>query len=384
MPLNNSGRRDDQGPYSLDALKAIPIPALFTSDASIWKERLVTWFEAETGRTLYPMQIEMLLIETLSYAMGVLGQEGQMVIEQHLVATAGIEGLQRLGANRSTPRLSAAKAQVTLRFTLPAAQPTTTYIPMGTRASAGSDLYFHTTKAVSILAGQLSVDVTAAASDAGVAGNDLIAGQINALLDPIGGVSVANITTSSGGADSEDVELYRLRVANAFERVSTGGSYNWYRETAISVSAAIIDVAIIRPSPCLIDIYPLTLTGAAAIDLRNQVAATFNTRDALDIRFGDEVTIKPPIAVTAAPVITVRVRGAAATIQADAMAAANKVLTTWKQRLGAIIAPSEVEAAIRPLTGVIDAEVSSLGFAALAKNEYLVCTAVTVNIVVMP
>lgn len=376
-------RRDDQGPYSLDALKALSVPALFTSDAGDWKAQLVAWFEAKTGRALFPMQIEMLLIETLAYAMGILGQEGQMVIEQHLVALAGIDGLERLGANRSTPRLAAARARTSVRFTIETARPDSVFVPEGTRLAAGPSVFVTTAPAI-IPAGATTAVVTAQADVAGVSGNGFLSGQINSFLDPINGVAVSNITDTNGGADIEDIELYRLRVANAFERISTGGSYNWYRETAIGVSPAIIDVAVIRPSPCLIDIYPLTLTGAAAIDLRNQVAGTFNTRDALDIRFGDEVTIKPPVAVTAAPVITVRVRGAAATIQPDVLAAANEVFIRWKQRLGAIIAPSEVEAAIRVLTGVIDAEVSSLAFAALGKNEYLVCTPVTVNIVVMP
>lgn len=384
MPPSIVGRVDDVGPYSLDALKALSLPSLFTSDAATWKNQLVAWFEAETSRTLYPMQIEMLLIETLAYAMGVLGQEGQMVIEQHLVATAGMDGLMRLGANRSTPRLPASKAQTTLRFSISQVHSAGVYIPSDTIVSAGGDAYFKVLKPVVIGAGQLWVDVGAEAVHEGSLYNDFIAGQINALVDPIGGVSVTNITTSSGGADIEDVELYRLRVANAFERISTGGSYSWYRETAMGASSAIIDVAIVRPEPCYIDIYPLTLDGAASIDLRNQVRATFRTRDALDIRFGDEVTVKPPVVVTAAPIIIVRVRGSSSTIQADALDAANAVLLVWRRRLGVIVAPSELEAAIRGLTGVIDVEVSGLAFMALEPNEYLVCTAVTINIVVLP
>ena len=76
-------RLDGFGPYSLDALKALPKPTLFTTDAAAWRTKLVGWFEEETGRTLYPAQVETLLIETLAYAMSMLGEEGQATASQH-------------------------------------------------------------------------------------------------------------------------------------------------------------------------------------------------------------------------------------------------------------------------------------------------------------
>lgn len=377
-------RRDDPGPYSLDRLAAMPTPQLFTVDAQAWKRRLVDWFEEETGRTLYPMQVEMLLIETLAYAMGVLGEEAQMVAEQHLVCFAGIQGLERLGPNRATPRLPPAQARTTLRFSIAAARPGTVLVPAGTRVGAADELAFATLDAVSIVTGTTFVDVAAEAITPGAGGNGFLAGQITAMLDPLPGVSVTNLTDSSGGADAEGPELYRLRLANAFERISTGGSYAWYRETAIGVSSAIIDVAIIRPTPCVIDIYPLTLAGAASPDLRAQVLSTFDRDEALDIRFGDDVFVKPPVAVTGVLVVIVRGRAMSQTVQADATAAANSVLKVWRERLGSVIAPSDIESSIKRLVGVIDVEVSGLPFSQLQPFEFLVPTSVTVNIVVLP
>lgn len=374
-------RIDDPGPYSLDALKAFPVPQLFTTDAAVWKARLVAMFEGATGRTLYPMQVEMLLIEALAYAMSVLGEEGQMVAEQHLVALAEIDGLERLGPNRSTPRLAAAKARTAMRFSVDAPRAETVFVAQGSRISAGGNVVFATLAPAVIAIGALSADVQAEAEVEGTAGNDFIVGQISTMLDPVPGVSAANITISGGGADIEDPELYRLRLANAFERISTAGSFAWYREEAIGVSSAIIDVAVVRPQPCYVDIYPLTLTGPADVDLRAQVAATFNTADMLDIRFGDEVTIKPPVAVTAAPVVTVRGRKLPSNIEQDATDAAQAVLTVWRQRLGSTIAPSDVEAAVKKLTGVVDAELSGLPFQQLGRSEFLVCTSLTVSVV---
>jgi phage-related baseplate assembly protein len=376
-------RSDDPGPYSLATLRAQPRPALFTADAGELKRRYVAWFETATGRTLYPMQVEMLLIETLAYAVGILGEEAQKVAEQHLVSLADAPGLELLGPNRSTPRLPAARARTTLRFIIATRRTESVLIPAGTRVSAGGAVVFATLSPAAIIIGATSSDVVAEAQIEGVSGNGLLAGQVTAMLDPVPGVSVSNITDSSGGADIEDAELYRLRLANAFERISTGGSWAWYRETTMGVSPAIIDAAVVRPTPCVIQIFPLTLTGAAGVDLRNQVSATFDTAAALDIRFGDDVFVLPPVAVLGAGTLNVRVRNAAGTIAQDAMTAAGGVLAGWRQRLGATVAPSDVEAAVRALPGVVDAELAGLAFQQLDRDEFLVAT-LTVNITVLP
>lgn len=377
-------RRDDPGPYSLEALSQIPTPAFFTVDGESWKARLVAWFEGETGRTLYPMQVEMLMIEALAYALAILGEEAQMTAEQHLVVTASLDGLIALGPNRSTPRLDAAKARTIIRFSLAQAVPVNTLIAAGARVSAGSVVFLTLGPAV-IAAGALTAEVAAEAVLEGVAANGFLAGQIADMLDPVPGVTAANTVVSEGGADAEDRELYRLRLANAFDRISTGGSHGWYRETTMSVSSAIIDAAVIRPEPCYIDIFPLTAAGAAGPALIAQVAAAFNTAEMLDIRFGDAVAVKPAVAVLRSPAMMVRVRGAAADIAAQAGAAADAKLGEWRQRLGATVAPSEVEAAVRKLSGVVDAEITlaSLPFEVLAADEFLVAAPIVLSVEVL-
>lgn len=362
-------RRDEPGPYSIDALRATPVPALFETDASVWRGKLIAWFEAASGRTLYPMQVEMLLIETLAYAMSVAGEEAQMVAEQHLVATAGEAGLARLAPNRSTPRLPAAAARVTLRFARLAGFVGAIFLPAGLRAGAG--VTFVTLAAATLAAGTLSIDVTAQAEVAGVAGDGFAPGQISTLLDPIAGVSVVNVTTSAGGSDPEGLEAWRLRVANAFERVSSGGSRAWYRETAMGVSAAIVDVAVVRPQPCYVDLYVLTAQGPAAPPLKAQVAAAFDTSAALDIRFGDLVSLRDGVAIDVAPRLILRVRGAPADIADRARAVAQPVLADWAQRFGASVAPSLIESEARALAGVIDAELADVGFRSLGVAEFL-------------
>lgn len=362
-------RHDAPGPYSLEALRATRLPALFSTDAAAWRGKLVAWFEAASGRTLFPMQVEMLLIETLAYAMATLGEEAQAVAEQHLVAFASEAGLAALAPNRSTPRLPASKARVTLRFSRADAMVGAVFIPAGTRV--GSGVVFATLVDATLAADAQSLDVAAGAEVAGLAANGLAPGQIAALLDPIAGLVVANVTTSEGGADEENVEAWRLRLANAFERISSGGSYAWYRETAMGVSSAIVDVAVIRPQPCHIDLYVLTAQGAAGADLKAQVLAAFDTREALDIRFGDLVTMKDGVGVDVAPRLILRCRGAAADIAAQARLLAQPILDDWECRFAALVAPSKVETAVRTLPGVVDAEMVDVGFRALGPAQFL-------------
>ncbi|MGN8119910.1 hypothetical protein [Labrys sp. 22185] len=51
----------------------------------------------------------------------------------------------------------------------------------------------------------------------------------------------------------------------------------------MAVSPAIVDVAVIRPQPCYVEIYPLTDNGAAGLDLRDGgVAGIFQSADSLE------------------------------------------------------------------------------------------------------
>lgn len=401
-------RRDAPGPYSLDVLRRTQVPTLFGTDVAVWRARLTTWFEAETGRTLYPAQVETLMIDTLAYAMSVLGEEAQAFVEQHLVVTASESGLGRLAPNRSTPRLSAARARTTMTFALDAPRGVATLIAAGTRV-AGDGATFATLEPCVIRAGALSVDVVAEAQEAGVAANGLAAGRVATLLDPIEGVRAANVTESSGGADIEALEAWRLRVANAFERISTGGSRAWYRETAMGVSAAIVDCAVVRPSPCHVDLYLLTREGGAEADLRDAVLATFDASEALDIRFGDLVRVAPAVGREVACRLALRGRGMEASVRDDAAALAlavldardfrgerdalralaqalfgGEIVSGWGRCLGADIAPSAVEAVVKALPGVVDAELSGVGFMTLAAHEFLRPASLLVDVEELP
>jgi phage-related baseplate assembly protein len=361
-------RDDDPGPYSLDLLRRRPAPAVFTLSQDEWRRRLIAWFEAETGRAMQPAQVETLLIDLLSYAMSVMSVEAQLTAEEHLVAYASEAGLERLGANRTTPRLEASAARVTVRLALDAPRDVPVDAPAGLRFQTPGGGVFALATAARIDAGGDHVDAAAVALEPGRAGDGVPAGAACAPLDPIAGLSITTLTISEGGAEREEVEAYRLRVANAFFRLSKAGPGRGYREIVFGVSPAIIDVAVVRPQPCYIEIYPLTREGAAGEELRALVAAGL---DAETVRpQGDEVTVLPPTAVVFNPHFLIRARGDQATIEAAMRAATDEAFAAWGSRLAATVSPAHLASVAMAVDGVDDVVVSGVAFTRLAATEF--------------
>lgn len=378
-------RRDRAGPYSLEALRALAVPEIFDKDPESLKGKLVTWFEESTGRTLYPMQVEMLLIEMVAYLWSLLSTEGELAHRQRYAPLADEAWLEQLGAGVSTPRLPASRAITRLQFTLAAPAQSPTVVPLGTRVSAGAaGTTFLTDVELLIPVGASQGSVTATAEEPGSGANGLAPGTVGSLMDPIAGVAaVANLTATDGGADREDLELYRLRVVNALEMVSEAGSRQGYAEHVMGVSSAIIDVAVLRPAPCYIDIYPLTEAGPAGPDLRAIVAAGLDPEVLRPM--GDEVTVKPPEAATYSLTVNILARANRAETKAAAEALVAARTVTWRQSLGGSleggISASELVDEIRDgVAGIMHLGVVGLDYLALDPQEFPVCTGFTVNV----
>jgi len=369
-------RHDTPGPYNLDALRALPAPQIFNTDSTALKAQLVTWFEAKTRRTLYPMQVEMLLIDMLAYVWSLLSIEGQAAHVQRYVTLADPPWLQQLGAQPGieTPMLQATYAKTVLQFTLAALLAVDTIVPQGTRASAGSDATtFLTDAPLTIPAGQISGQVGATASQTGSAATGLLNSQISVLLDPIAGVAnVANIGTTIGGTDPETPDAYRLRLANALEKATISGQRMGYIEHTLAISGDLVDVAALRPQPCYIDIYPLTATGPASPALLQEIKTTLDQLQANELLpMGDLVTVKPPVPVvlnfTATVVATSDPAGTTIAAQTAAMA----LIKSWSQALSGRVVPEDIRAAIKTVIGVVNVETAGLDYQELGPSQYV-------------
>jgi len=372
-------RKDEPGAYSLDTLRSLPVPDIYERDPQAIKARMIAFFEEATGRTLYDGQVEMYLIETWAYGYSLAMEEAQAQALQYLVAFSAGDGLDALGANRSIKRLDAAQALVRLRFTptAPLLQPLNIPPGFAVRVSDG-DTQFVTLESAVLPVGGQAVETDAIAAQAGAGANGLPAGSINVMLSPVAGVAVSNISISDGGADRESDDAYRLRIANAPERISRAGPGDAYRETVMSVSAAIIDCAVVRPAPCYIDIYILTAQGSAGDALSRQVMQALDPETMRPM--GDEVTIRPcePLSCTGA--ITVRAGTSAAVIGREARSRVDAVTGGWRERLGGVIAPSDLAEAVKHIAGVIDVQVDGPDFQQLAPGQYMDRSDITIDV----
>ena len=162
-------------------------------------------------------------------------------------------------------RLQASPATTTLQFTLAAQLAFDALIPQGTQCQAPNGVAFATNEDALIISPALTVSVEATAVNPGIIGNGFVAGQINAVINwnQTWAITVANTTTSSGGADKETDDQYRYRVWLAIESFSTCGPHDAYEFWTLAASPDIIQ-AVIYSAPDIageVWIYPLLRGG---------------------------------------------------------------------------------------------------------------------------
>lgn len=196
--------------------------------------------------------------------------------KQNLPKYARGAQLQNLGALFRTVQLGAVAAEVLVRFTLSAVQPTIQMIPSGTRVSPGNDIYFVTSENTIIPAGVTSVDVVMKCTQAGTIGNGFTPGQINILVDPLPyNASVENIETSAGGVEAETDDNYRERIHLAPEGFSSAGPDGAYEYFVRQYSSLIADVKVLSPSPGVVDLRILLQNGQIPEDTFLEGLLTF-------------------------------------------------------------------------------------------------------------
>ena len=147
---------------------------------------------------------------------------------QMLADSTGAD-LDQLALSVGIQRLPAGRATTVIRFTLAAQQPGATSIPEGTQVKTSGNVYFRTAEYAEIAAGELSVDVSAIAAEAGAGSTGIPKGSINILVDPIPYVKQAeNTVESSGGTDQENDDSLTRRVYLAPSVYSVAGPKDAY------------------------------------------------------------------------------------------------------------------------------------------------------------
>jgi phage-related baseplate assembly protein len=254
-------------------------------------------YESMTGRKLYPGMPERLFCEFMAYLLAHERINLDMAARSQLLAYAGGALLDHIGARSMCRRLPAAAARSELAVTLGTVLSDVWIMPAGTRVTADGALFFATAGNLLIQPGHLEGSVGIVCTTSGVDGNGYLPGQISRLVDPLPYVkSVANLETSSGGADVEDDDRYRERIHLAPAQWSTAGPDDAYRYWAMSAHQAIADVAVHSPAPVEVELYILLADGAlpdeAMLDL---VRTVFEQRDRVPLT--DKISVFAPIAV---------------------------------------------------------------------------------------
>lgn len=241
----------------------LPEPNFIERDADKITQEWIDLYESKSGKTLQPAQIERLMIDIGAYRENILRIKIQETAKQNLLSYADLDMLQHIGEPLGVSQLKADSATVILKFSLDEALDFDYAIPQGTEVETKDGLFIFETINASILnAGELNIEVEAICQSSGSAGNNYTVGSINNLITPLGYISaVSNITVSAGGADDENADNLRERIRQAPEKFSNAGSRGAYKYHTLSAHQSIIDIAVLSPSPGVVQIYPLTSSG---------------------------------------------------------------------------------------------------------------------------
>lgn len=201
--------------------------------------------------------------------------------------------LDNLAALKGLTRSEGSCSVTTLRFILSSERVSVVTIPAGTRA-ANSTNTFYTTETSEILPGDLFTDVPAQCVNMGTLANDIEAGEINILVDPIAYVdSVENITKTQGGADIENDESLRERIFLAPQAYSVAGPIGSYVYNVKSFSPSIADVKVTSPVEGEVDIRFMLDGGIIPDDSMLEAVKTYLSDENMR-PLTDKVIVKAP------------------------------------------------------------------------------------------
>ena len=344
-------------------------------DPAVVEKSVFDAYENLVGRTLYPGQPERLFCEFMAYLLAHERMNVDMAARSQLLAYAGGALLDHIGSRSYCRRLPAAPARAELDVRLNPDLPSAWIMPMGTRVTADSKIFFSTEENLLIEAGQISGRVGIVCVTAGAEGNGYKAGQINLLVDPLPYVErVANTSETAGGADVEGDDRYRERIHLAPAQWSTAGPDDAYRYWAMSAHQEIADVAVHSSAPVEVEMYVL-LTGGRAPDeaMLDLVRGVFARRDRVPLT--DRISVFPPSPVPYSLSVTWWLdrdrESRAGAVRLAAEQALREFVDWQRARIGRDLNPSEIVHRIMR-AGAKRVQVDSPAFTALQAWELAV------------
>lgn len=270
--------------------------------------------------------------------------------KQSLLKYSYSDFLDNLGLLKGVTRSPATAAVTTLRFTVSAVRQVATAIPKGTRVSAGGSVYFATDEYAEIPAGGSTVDVPATCTDTGTEGNDLAAGDLTIMVDPLPYVaSVVNTTATEGGTDVESDDDLAERIYLAPGAYSTAGPEDGYLFHAKQFNPSIGDVvATSNQAAGTVDIVFIMSDGKTpGTEMINGLKEYLNGKTRRPMT--DLVNVSAPAEVTYTVDLTYYINrsdSARAVAIQEAVQTAVADYLTWQRTIGRDINPSKLVALV--------------------------------------
>ena len=270
--------------------------------------------------------------------------------KQSLLKYSYSDFLDNLGLLKGVTRSPATAAVTTLRFTVSAVRQVATAIPKGTRVSAGGSVYFATDEYAEIPAGGSTVDVPATCTDAGTEGNDMAAGDLTIMVDPLPYVaSVVNTTATEGGTDVESDDDLAERIYLAPGAYSTAGPEDGYLFHAKQFNPSIGDVvATSNQAAGTVDIVFIMSDGKTpGTEMINGLKEYLNGKTRRPMT--DLVNVSAPAEVTYTVDLTYYINrsdSARAVAIQEAVQTAVADYLTWQRTIGRDINPSKLVALV--------------------------------------
>lgn len=361
----------------------LPEPIFITRDSDAITAEMIAAYEAETGKSLQPAQVERVLINLIAYRETLIRIGIQEAAKQNLVEYAVFPIIDYIGELVDVERLEAQAAICTIRFTLTETQAFAVTVPAGARVETKDGLLvFATDENLAIAAGAAYGDVSATCQTAGIDGNGYTAGEVASLIDVVANIeSAANTTTTAGGSDEENDDALRARIKLAPEKYSNAGSYGAYKYWAFTAHPDVIDVAVTSPVPGTVNVYPLAKDGTPSQAILDAVDATCSAETIRPLC--DTVQVLAPTEKTFSVVANVTLFNTAdgQTVQTAVVAALEACAEIHRSMLGRDVVLTQIIAMINGVEGVYKTElVAPVADEINDKFEWSNCEAITVNV----
>jgi phage-related baseplate assembly protein len=346
-------------------------------------DSLVSRYNAYTGNTLQPAQVERLIFQSVAYELSLKLEQVQAAGINNLISFSTAPVLDYLVELLGVTRLAPSSAIVTVNFVASLGHPGTT-ITAGTRvASADGMAVFEVQGDVIIAAGVINTSIVCQSVTEGANFNGYAIGTITNILDPVPFiVSASNTDASNGGASQETDEALRERARLAPAAFGTAGANDAYKFWALTANPAIIDVhvPIIPAQPGTVQVYPLledgSVTPQAVLD---QVEEVLNARYVRPMCDTVSVVAPTQIPYTLVVEIVIYENEDPQTIQQTVQDNLIDFTTSLSQELGRDVMADQITAICAPVgSGVYDVDLGSFTDIIVDGNEYAFCNGVGV------